>query len=158
MTVRSRVEGEIQKIHFHEGQMVKAGDLLAEIDPRPFERQRDQAKGAVARDEASLNLARLNLKRQEELLRSNATTQAQYDQQFATVAQAEAVLETNQAVLKNTELQLTYCRIVAPIDGRRRFKGPLAAVSTTTIEVTVDGLRRAMPIAAVRKAHLAPQF
>jgi len=122
VTVRSRVEGELINIAFQEGQMVKEGDLLAEIDPRPFERRRDQAKGAVDRDQASLNLARLNLKRQEELLKSSATTQAQYDQQFAMVAQAEAVLETNKAVLEDAELQLSYCRITAPISGRVGLK------------------------------------
>jgi multidrug efflux system membrane fusion protein len=122
VTVRSRVEGEILNIAFQEGQMVKEGDLLAEIDPRPFERRRDQAKGAVARDEATLNLAKLNLKRQEELLTKSATTQAQYDLQFATVAQAEATLETNQAVLEDAELQLSYCRITAPLTGRVGLK------------------------------------
>ncbi len=118
VTVRSRVEGEIVNVAYSEGQVVHQGDLLAEIDPRPFERQRDQARGAVARDQAALNLALLNLKRQEELLKSNATTQAQYDLQVATVAQAEAALQTNQAVLETAELQLTYCRIIAPINGR----------------------------------------
>ncbi|HVJ69246.1 MAG TPA: efflux RND transporter periplasmic adaptor subunit [Caulifigura sp.] len=118
VTVRSRVEGEITNVAYSEGQMVKEGDLLAEIDPRPFERQRDQAKGAVARDEAALNLAKLNLKRQEDLLKSSATTQAQYDLQYATVAQAQAQLETNEAILETAELQLSYCRIIAPISGR----------------------------------------
>ncbi len=118
VTVRSRVEGEIIKVAYNEGQIVEEGALLAEIDPRPFEAQRNQAQGAVARDEASLNLAKLNLKRQEELLKSNATTQAQYDLQVATVAQAQASLETNQAVLETAELQLKYCRITAPIRGR----------------------------------------
>ncbi|QDT53761.1 Multidrug resistance protein MdtA precursor [Caulifigura coniformis] len=122
VTVRSRVEGEIVNIAFQEGQMVEQGDLLAEIDPRPFERQRDQAKGALARDQASLDLAKLNLKRQDELLKSNATTQAQYDQQFGMVAQAAAVVETNRAVLENAELQLQYCRITAPISGRVGLK------------------------------------
>ncbi len=118
VTVRSRVEGELINVAYSEGQMVNEGDLLAEIDPRPFERQRDQAKGAVARDLATLSLAKLNLKRQEDLLKSNATTEAQYDLQFATVAQAQAAMETNQAVLETAELQLAYCRITAPIKGR----------------------------------------
>ena len=122
VTIRSRVEGEILNIAFQEGQMVNEGDLLAEIDPRPFERRRDQAKGAVARDEATVNLAKLNLKRQDELLKQSATTQAQYDLQFATVAQAEAVLETNQAMLEDAELQLSYCRITSPLTGRVGLK------------------------------------
>jgi len=118
VTIRSRVDGEVINVAFHEGQMVKAGDLLAEIDPRPYQMQRDQALAQVARDEATLKLAEVTLTRQQELMKSQASTPQLVDQQVAQVDQAKAALQMNAALLENTKLQLLYCRIVAPIDGR----------------------------------------
>lgn len=118
VTVRSRVEGELIKIGFTEGQMVREGDLLAEIDPRAFEVQRDQAEGQLARDEAALKSVNLTLTRYQDLLKSKTIAQQQIDDQVALVQQAEGALRADQALVANAKLQLSYCRIEAPISGR----------------------------------------
>ena len=118
VTIRSRVEGEIIKVTFDEGQMVREGELLAEIDPRPFEVQREQAEGQLAKDEATLKSARLTLSRLKELLTTKSATAQEVDEQSAIVQQVEGTLRADQATVDNAKLQLTYCKIVAPISGR----------------------------------------
>ncbi len=118
VTVRSRVEGELFKVAFTEGQMVNEGDVLAEIDPRAFEVQKDQAEGQLARDEATLKLAKLTLDRYHDLLKSNVVAQQQVDDQAALVQQTEGAIQADRALLANARLQLSYCQIVAPIGGR----------------------------------------
>ena len=118
VTVRSRVEGELLKIAFTEGQMVSEGDVLAEIDPRAFEVQRDQAEGQLVRDEATLKLAKITLDRYQDLLKSNVIAQQQLDDQAALVQQTEGAIQTDRAMVANARLQLSYCHIVAPIGGR----------------------------------------
>lgn len=118
VTLKSRVEGELVKIHFSEGQMVHEGDLLIEIDPRMFETQLQQAEGQLTRDQATLKLARLTLARVEELLKMNSIAQQQVDDQVAMVQQLEGTIETDQALVDNARLQLSYCRITSPISGR----------------------------------------
>jgi multidrug efflux system membrane fusion protein len=118
VTIRSRVDGELINVAFNEGQTVHEGDLLAEIDPRPFEVQRDQARAQMTRNEVLLGAAQRTLTRYTQLLESKIATQQQIDDQKSLVDQAEAAIKSDKALIATTELQLTYCRIVAPITGR----------------------------------------
>lgn len=118
VTLRSRVDGELVKVHFEEGQVVKEGQLLAEIDPRPYEAAVDQAEGQLARDQATLSLAKLTLTRNQDLLRRKSISQQEVDVQAALVRQTEGTIKIDQSAVDTARLQLSYCRIVAPVGGR----------------------------------------
>ena len=118
VTVRSRVDGELMAIHFEEGQMVSAGELLAEIDPRMFQVQLQQAEAQSARDQALLTNAQKDLARYQQLLQEDSIAQQQVTTQEAQVRQLEAALKIDQAQVSNARLQLDYSRITAPIAGR----------------------------------------
>lgn len=118
VTVRSRVDGELQHIYFTDGQKVKAGDLLAQIDPRPFQVQLDQALGQQAQNLAQLRNAQNDLKRYEQLFKQNSIARQQLDAQRALVQQYQGVQVSDKAAVDSARLQLGFTRITAPISGR----------------------------------------
>ena len=122
VTVRSRVDGEITKIAFKEGQLVKEGDLLAQIDPRPFQAALDQAVAKKTQDEASLKNAQLDLKRFTDLARQDFASHQQVDTQQAQVDQFTAQIKGDQAAIDNAKTQLSYATINAPLSGRVGFR------------------------------------
>jgi multidrug efflux system membrane fusion protein len=118
VTVRSRIDGQLLKVTFQEGQFVRQGEMLAEIDPKPFQVQLEQAEGQSARDQAQLNNAKLDLQRYETLVEHGVITRQQYDTQAATVRQFSGVIKADQAAIDSAKLNISYCRITAPINGR----------------------------------------
>jgi len=118
VTVRSRVDGELIGVHYQEGQIVRSGDLLAEIDPRPFQAQLTQFEGQLERDQALLDNARLDLKRFQELVKTDAVPRQQLDTQVSLVHQLEGTVKNDQGQIDATKVQLVYCRITSPIAGR----------------------------------------
>jgi len=118
VTLRTRVDGELMRVAVSEGQMVSEGDLIAEIDPRPFQVQLEQAEGQKERDVALLENARLDAERYRILYSQDSIPKQQLDTQIALVKQDEATVKADQAAIDNAKLQLTYTRITSPINGR----------------------------------------
>jgi multidrug efflux system membrane fusion protein len=145
VTVRAQVDGKLLKVNFIEGQDVEAGDVLAEIDPVIYQAQYDQAVAKKAQDSAQLANARIDLKRYEQLAASKAGSAQQADTQKATVAQLEALVQSDQAAIDNAQATLGYTKIVAPLAGRTGLRqvdpGNIVHASDTTGVVVLTQLQ-----------------
>jgi membrane fusion protein, multidrug efflux system len=122
VVVRSRVDGHIEKVDFEEGQMVREGDLLVQIDAAPFQAALNQATAKLAQDEASLNNAKQDLDRTSTLVKHGNATQQLLDQRIATVASLSAQIQADQAAIDSAKVQLAYTTIRSPLAGRAGFR------------------------------------
>jgi membrane fusion protein, multidrug efflux system len=145
VVVKTRVDGEVMKVLYNEGQMVKVGDPLVEIDPRPYQVQQEQAEGQLAKDQASLVQGKQDLQRDQQLIAAKATTPQVLDAQVSTVGQLEGAIKTDQAAIDNAKLQIIYCHITAPISGRIGLrqvdKGNLVQAAAATTLATITQLQ-----------------
>lgn len=160
VTVRSRVDGQLMNVAVHEGDYVQKGQLLAQIDPRPFQVQLEQAQGQMVRDEALLQNARLDLTRYQTLIQQEAIPQQQLDTQKSTVAQYEGTVKQDQATINNAELQLTYARVTAPISGRIGLRqvdpGNIVHASDTTGMLVITQLQPIAVLFTIPEDNLPP--
>jgi multidrug efflux system membrane fusion protein len=158
VTVRSRLDGELVRVLFTEGQHVSAGQLLAEIDPRPYEAQLAQALGQQAENKARLDNARADLARLHKLVEEGLVTQQQVSSQESLVGQYQGALQSNEAQVKTARLNLSYTRIVAPISGRLGLRqvdpGNLVRTGDANGLVVITQLRPISVIFTVPEAEL----
>jgi multidrug efflux system membrane fusion protein len=142
VTVHPQVNGPLVKIAFTEGQLVKAGELLAQIDPRPFQAALDQAQGQLKRDQALLANAKIDLARYKTLLAQESVSDQTYATQVSTVAQDEATVAFDQATVESAQLNLGYCRITSPVAGRVGLRqvdiGNLLQANSSTIAIVTQ--------------------
>ncbi len=145
VTVLTQIAGQLQAVGFKEGQMVKKGDFLAQIDPRPYQAALEQAQGTLAHDQGQLAQAQSDLKRFQTLGRQDSIAQQQLDDQRFLVQQYTGTVQTDQGTVDNAKLNLTYCHIVSPIDGQVGLRqvdvGNYIQTSTTTGVVVITQMQ-----------------
>lgn len=160
VVVKSRVDGQIVKINFTEGRNVRAGDVLVEIDPRPYEAALNQAQANKLKDEAQLENARLDLDRLSRLVATNAVSKQQADNARALVTQLEATVKADQALIDMANTQLDYTKIRSPIDGRAGTRlidiGNMVRSTDTTGIVTINQMNPIYVNFALPAASLPP--
>ena len=157
--VRAKVSGELQKLYFKEGDEVKAGQLLAEIDPRSFNAALAQVQGALVRDQAQLKNAQLDLQRYKDLLKQDSIASQQVDTQAALVRQLQGTVAADQGQVDAAKLQLSYTRITAPISGRLGLRqadlGNVVNPSDTNGLVTITQVRPIDAVFSIPEAHVS---
>ncbi len=159
VSVTSRVQGEITQVYYHEGQMVKKGDPLVEIDPRPYQAALTQVEGQLAHDQAVLNEAKIDLQRYKQALDRNAIAKQQYDDQEQVVLQDEGTVKNDEGQLENAKVNLVYTHITSPIAGRVGLRlidpGNIVQANSTTTLVVVTQLQPITVIFSIAEDHLS---
>jgi len=158
--LQSRVVGELMSISYKEGDLVNKGDVLMEIDPRPYQVQLEQAEGQLAKDQAALDNARVDLKRYQTLLDQNAIPEQQVATQKALVDQDAGIVKTDQGQIDSAKLNLQYCKIIAPITGRLglRLVDPGNIIQTTTNLVVITQIDPISVIFPLPEDNLPPIY
>jgi multidrug efflux system membrane fusion protein len=160
VTVKSRVDGQVLKIAFKEGQLIHEGDLLAEIDPRPYEVQLLQAQGQLAKDQAQRKDAMVNLERYRQLWDEKVIPKQQYDTQGSMVGQFDGALTADEAAIQSAKLSLTYCKITSPITGviglRLVDQGNIVHASDTTGMAVITQLQPIAVLFTIPEDNLQP--
>jgi membrane fusion protein, multidrug efflux system len=159
VTVTSRVQGEITQVYYHEGQMVRKGDPLVEIDPRPYQAALTQVEGQLAHDQAVLTEAKIDLERYRQALNRNAIAKQQVDDQEQVVLQDEGTVKNDEGMLANAKVNLVYTHITAPIEGRVGLRlvdpGNIVQANSTTALVVITQLQPITVIFSIAEDHLS---
>ena len=154
VTVRTRIDGQIMAIHFREGQMVNKGDLLVQVDPRPYQVALMQAEGQLAKDQATLKNARQDLERYKNLTSQGILSQQQMDAQTTTADQAEAAVKSDQAAVESAKLNLAYTRITAPVSGKAGLR--LVDAGNMVKATDTNGIVVITPVAPINVLFTIP--
>jgi membrane fusion protein, multidrug efflux system len=159
VTVTSRVQGEITQVYYREGQMVRKGDPLIEIDPRPYQAALTQVEGQLAHDQAVLNEAKIDLERYQQALNRNAIAKQQFDDQQQVVLQDEGTVKNDEGQLANAKVNLVYTHITAPIAGRVGLRlvdpGNIVQANSNTALVVITQLQPITVIFSIAEDHLS---